>query len=232
MIDWHSHILPEMDDGSRSVKESLELLNMLSGQGVSAVALTPHFFPNDESAEKFLQRREISFRKLKSQLKGDEPQTVLGAEVKYYSGISRMQELKKLTIGESGILLLEMPMSKWTEYTVRELVEMSGKGGFTLMLAHIDRYLKFQNSEIWERLYDSEILMQVNASFFNELPTRKKALSMLEAGAINFIGSDCHGLVSRPPKIGKAFEIIRKKLGDSFINDFYEYEKSMLENII
>ncbi len=231
MIDWHSHVLPGIDDGSRSIEESLELLRMLSEQGAETVVLTPHFLANTESVESFIERRELSFEKLRSSLSGNEPELVNGAEVKYYSGISRMPELKKLTIGESGLLLLEMPMSKWTEYTVRELIELSGSAGVTLVLAHIDRYMKLQNGDIWERLYEREILMQVNASFFTEFATRRKALAMLGAGEINFIGSDCHGVTSRPPKIGKAFEIIAKKMGDNFVSQINEYGKSMLTNI-
>ena len=58
MIDWHSHILPELDDGSRSVAESIYLINMQKAQGVGTVIATPHFYADDESVESFLERRE------------------------------------------------------------------------------------------------------------------------------------------------------------------------------
>ena len=61
LFDTHTHILPEMDDGSSSVKESIAMLNCLKEQGVSAVALTPHFYPGRESPEEFLRRRQLSF---------------------------------------------------------------------------------------------------------------------------------------------------------------------------
>ena len=57
MIDLHSHILPQMDDGSRSVDESLQMLAALAAQGVTDVAATPHFYASENSPERFLARR-------------------------------------------------------------------------------------------------------------------------------------------------------------------------------
>ena len=61
MIDWHSHILPEMDDGSKDVSESLLMLDSLRDQGIESVVATPHFYANDEPVETFLERQKASF---------------------------------------------------------------------------------------------------------------------------------------------------------------------------
>lgn len=228
MIDWHSHILPAMDDGCRNTEESLLLLEDLRSQGVDTVVATPHFYANDESVNCFLERREKSFESLKSQLPENAPKILLGAEVRYYPGISRMENLEKLHISGSNLLLLEMSVTKWTEYTIRELIELSGLGGITFILAHIERYLRLQHRSVWERLYESGILMQSNADFFVELMSRHKALSMLQNNLINFIGSDCHNTSTRQPHIKKAFDIIEKKFGKGFIEQINEYGKSML----
>lgn len=228
MIDWHSHVLPHMDDGSRDTAESLSMLKMLSEQGVETVIATPHFGANDDTVSSFLERRKASFEELSPSLTAEYPEILLGAEVRYYPGISRMADIEKLSIEGSRLLLVEMSMSKWTEYTVRELVELTGSGVFTVVLAHIERYMKLQNSKIMDRLYESGILMQVNASFFNEFGTRHKALNLLRDGGIHFIGSDCHNLASRPPKLGKTFEVISKKFGNEYLNQINEYGRSML----
>ena len=229
MIDWHTHILPAMDDGSHNLNESISLLNMQVSQGVSTVIATPHFYANDETVDSFLQRRKNSFELLKTELTEATVEVKLGAEVKYYQGISRMDKLESLRIEGSKLLLLEMPMTTWTEYMVRELVELSGKSSVQIVLAHIERYLSLQKRSVWERIYDSGILTQVNASFFTTLISRHKALSLLEEGNIQVILSDCHNITSRPPQIGKAFEIIQKKLGDDYISQMNEYGYSMLE---
>ena len=228
MIDWHNHVLPAMDDGSRDVAESIAMLGMHASQGVSTVIATPHFYANDESVESFLARREASYNKLKDRLPEDAPEILLGAEVKYYPGISRLADLKRLRIAGSRLLLLEMPMNTWTESVIQELIELSGKSGIRIVLAHIERYLRLQRSDVWERLRGHGILMQTNASFFTTLSTKRKAMAFLKGDYIHFLGSDCHNLTSRPPQIGKAFEVIQKKLGVDYIGLMTEYGYSFL----
>lgn len=228
MIDFHSHILPNIDDGSRSVQESVELLKMLSEQGAETVAATPHFFADRESVDEFLRRRQVSYDTLCSELPQGMPEIVLGAEVKYYSGISHLEDLKKLCIGNSKLLLLEMSMSKWTEYTVRELIELSNSKGLMPVLAHIERYMDFQDSDVWSRLLDNGVLMQVNATFFTQLRTRRKAFSLLKNNSIHFLGSDCHRVLTRPPYIGEAVRIIEKKMGKEFVALMTEFAGAML----
>ena len=229
MIDWHSHILPGMDDGSRNVAESISLINMQALQGVELAIATPHFYANDETVDSFLERRAKSFEILRTELTVDMPGILLGAEVRYYHGISHMPDLKLLKIENSKLLLLEMPTSTWTEYMIRELIEMSSRNSIQVILAHVDRYLSLQKKEVWERILQSGILIQSNADFFTSFVSKRRAVSFLEKGNIHFIGSDCHNVTSRPPQIEKAFEYIRKKLGDEFIYQMNEYGHSLLD---
>lgn len=225
MIDWHSHILPGMDDGSKNAEETKALLQMQREQGIKTVVATPHFYANDESVESFLKRREESFNKIKAE---ELPEILLGAEVSYYQGISRLTDLKRLCLQNSKILLLEMPVGRWTETVIRELTEMSGNGSVKIILAHIERYIGFQKKETLQKLLENGILFQANADFFISLSTRRKALTLLKEGKIHFIGSDCHNVRSRPPKIGRAFETIRRKLGETFVSQMNEYGFSIL----
>lgn len=228
MIDWHSHILPKMDDGSHSTEESIAMLGMQASQGVDTVIATPHFYADDESVESFLERRSRSFERLSAELPEGSPRILLGAEVRYYPGISRMADLRSLRIQGSKLLLLEMPFSGWKENMVREVVELAGKSGVRVVLAHIERYEDLQKRSIWERVAGSGILMQSNASFFTSFSTKRRAISLLKEGRIRFIGSDCHNLTSRPPQIGKAFDVIEKKLGEDYLRKMNEYGRSLL----
>lgn len=231
MIDWHSHILPGVDDGSKDVAESIAMLQMQASQGVETVIATPHFYANDETVAAFLERREKALEALKGELPENMPRLLLGAEVRYYQGISRMEALMDLRIQGSKVLLLEMPMSVWSESTVRELIEMSGKSGVQIVLAHVERYLRLQKQSVWDRIADSGILMQVNANYFTALTSKRKALSLLEEGMVHFLGSDCHNLTSRPPLLGKAFEVIRKKFGDGYLDQMKQYGYSLFTAI-
>lgn len=228
MIDWHCHVLPGIDDGSRDVAESVALIGMQASQGVTTVIATPHFYANDETIDSFLNRRQRALERLRAELPEGLPEIKLGAEVRYYPGIGRMADLKALRIEGSKLLLLEMPMTGWTESMVRELTELSGKNNIQIVLAHIERYLSLQKQAVWERIYESGILTQVNASFFTAFASRRKAISLLKEGRIHFMGSDCHNLTSRPPQIGRAFEMIQKKLGDEYLSQMNEYGYSIL----
>ena len=228
MIDWHSHVLPGMDDGSRDVTESISMLSVLASQGVEVVVATPHFYANDESMESFLERRAASVERLRAQLPQGAPEIRLGAEVRYYPGISRMEGLKNLRIEGSKLLLLEMNAARWTEYTIRELTELSRRSDIQIVLAHVERYMDFQKRAVWEGLLDCGILMQTNSSFFTGWLTKGKAISLLRDGYIHFLGSDCHNMTSRPPQIGDALRTIQQKLGDDFLNKMSGYGYRML----
>lgn len=216
-----------MDDGSKDVTESLSMLQMHRSQEIGTVIATPHFYANDETVAAFLDRRAKAYEALKEQLPEDAPQILLGAEVRYYQGISRMEDLKDLRIEGSKLLLLEMPMSTWTEYMIRELIELSGKSGMQIVLAHVERYWRFQKQAVWHRILASGILMQVNGSFFTTLASKRKAINLLQKGMVQFLGSDCHNLTTRAPQLGKAFEVIRRKLGDDYVNQMNHYGYSL-----
>lgn len=232
MIDWHSHVLPQMDDGSKSVEESLKLLKMFSAQGVNTVIATPHFYANDESLEKFLERRRESYERLSEALPEDAPKILLGAEVCYYPGVSRLEGLSKLCIEGTHLLLLEMPFEKWTEHTLKEVKELAMQGRLTVILAHIERYIDEQGERVFEELQNYGVLMQVNSSFFNRSATKRKALKLLANGGIQLIGSDTHNVSLRPPTLDTAYNTIEKKFGKELIYEINGYGHFLLDKNI
>ena len=157
MIDWHSHILPMMDDGSKSFDESISMINALADQGIDTIIATPHFYADDESVEAFLRRRESSYRLLEEKGYRQDVKIIRGAEVRYYPGISRMEGLDKLTIGDTNLLLLEMPFAKWSEYTVKEVLELANMRGLRIIMAHIERYLSFIDNRTIEAFVNNGI---------------------------------------------------------------------------
>ncbi len=232
MIDFHSHILPSIDDGSKSIEESIELLKLLKLQGVNTVVATPHFYAERETVTQFLERRNKAYGELKTFLTEDMPNVLLGAEVKFYEGISHLEHLEQLYIEKSDLLLLEMPFSKWSEYTVKELMRFLCLGNTRVILAHIERYLPFQKDEVLHSLIENGAIMQANASFFIRLTTRKKAMRLLNERFIHILGSDCHNLTDRAPKMDKALERISKETDDIFIEQMKDFSKSLFrENL-
>ncbi len=228
MIDWHTHILPCVDDGSKSIKESLAMLKLLRKQGIRTVIATPHFYADASSVDDFLKKREESYRALNSRLLPNLPEIIPGAEVCYYPGISNLSGLERLCIRGTNLLLIEMPMATWTQHTVNEVMELACSREFTVILAHVDRYIRFGNYEIIKKMSEAGILMQMNAGFLDGFFNRQKAFRLLGSGIVRFIGTDCHNMNSRKPMISEAIIHIRKKFGDDFIRQMNKFGYSMI----
>lgn len=208
MIDIHSHVLPGIDDGSGSVEESLAMLRASARQGVDCVAATPHFYPMENTPERFLDQREEAAERLRAAWQPGLPKLLLGAEVYFFEGMSRTEALDALCLEGSRVLLLEMPFGPWTERTVSEVVSLRERRGLTVVLAHIERYFRWQPKEIWDELPDLGILTQCNAGFFLDWRLRGRARRMLREGKISFLGSDAHNMTSRPPRLGEAMALL------------------------
>lgn len=220
MIDVHSHILPGMDDGSKSCEESISMLSKLKEQGVDTVVASSHFYADQEMLDRFLHRRERSYRRLQEAMEEAEtplPKVILGAEVWYFEGISHSDSLKPLCAEGTDIFLLEMPFSRWTEHMLNEIVSLREENDFAVLLAHVERYLKWQKKSTWDWLSQQNILMQTNAEAYMERRTAKKVLKMLDNRQVQLLGTDCHNLTSRPPNYGEALRKIRDALGDAAI---------------
>lgn len=218
-IDFHSHILPELDDGSRSLAESVEMLKMEAAQGIEHVVATPHFYANSDTPEHFLRRRQEAQQRLLEEMQkhSDLPQVTIAAEVYYFRGISDSDRLSDLTFGEKSYMLLEMPMVSWTDSMFEEMEQIYLKQGITPVIAHIDRYIGlFQNHGVVERLRELPVLVQANGGFFLRPLTRSMAMRMLRRDQIQLLGSDCHNITTRPPNLGAVFELIESRLGKDF----------------
>lgn len=216
ITDFHSHILPGIDDGSRSVEESLGMLRMEARQGVRRIVATPHFYPQQNSPAEFLERRAESARVLQEALAQEPPlpQIHLGAEVYFFQGISDCEQLRELTIEKNSYILIEMPMPPWSDRMYRELQDIHYKQGLNPIVAHVDRYIRpFKTYDIPSRLAELPVLVQANASFFRDRFTRSMAMRMLRQGQIHLLGSDCHNLTTRVPNLDQAVQLIEKQLG-------------------
>lgn len=228
VADFHSHVLPRIDDGSRSVEESLEMLRRAAKQNVPTVVATPHFYAQQDGFERFLARRETAVTQLKQEMELHPglPKVVCGAEVYYFRGISETEILRELAIEGTDHILIEMPFAHWTEDMYRELEAIPDKQGLQPIVAHVDRYIApFSRNENLHRLLDMPVLIQANTSFFLNRKTRNMAMRMLAKGQIHLLGSDCHNLDSRPPNLGEAVEWIRGKLGEETILEILENQK-------
>lgn len=212
MTDTHTHILPGMDDGAQTLDESLRMLRRSHAQGVDTVVLTPHFYPERESAESFLTRRTQAFAQLQAAVEGEKmPRLVLGAEVAWCPGLERMENIRQLSMGQSGYLLLELPYMSWTDEQLDTVRNLLSDGGVTPVIAHVERPLHLQRRGQFQMLRQMGIPMQLSAELFRRLFGGRKALRLMEQGQW-MIGSDCHNMTNRKPCMADASRYLKTRL--------------------
>ena len=219
IIDMHCHILPGVDDGAKDVETSLAMLEASRAQGVQYMVATPHFYATRDRVDTFLDRRREAWETLKPRMGADYPGIVLGAEVAFFRGISRAERLEALKIEGTDCLLLEMPFRPWSEDDVDEVSEILEKRGYTIILAHIERYLAMRgNADYIGNLLELPVLAQINAESLLDWRQRGKLIKMVRNGQVHLLGSDCHGIHHRPPNLGEGREILRKKTGTEYLD--------------
>jgi len=217
MIDFHSHILPGMDDGADCVETSLAMLRESKRQGVDLICSTSHFYADEEDPRSFLSRRSEAFSRLLAAMEdpSEYPKILLGAEVLYFPGISVAEEVRELCLEKSPFLLIEPPMMPWSESMLDEVEQCGEALGCVPVIAHIDRYMRMLNDyKLFERVKNRKVLVQVNASFFLHRDTEDFALECLQKGRFHFIGSDCHDMERRCPNLGDAADVIHEAGAD------------------
>lgn len=231
LIDFHTHILPGIDDGSRSMSESLNMLRAEAEQNVRHIVATPHFYASHDSPERFLSRRATAETRIREALldSPELPEISIGAEVYFFPGISDSEVLSQLTIDRKKYILLEMPNAPWTESMYRELEGIYIKQGLVPIIAHMDRYIHpLRTYGIPERLSNLPVLVQANANFFLRRTTVRMAMRLLKEDKIHLLGSDCHNMRERSPNLGVAIQQIERHLGQEAISRIECYAKEVL----
>ncbi len=229
-IDFHSHVLPQMDDGSASVEESLEMLAASRAQGVEVMLATPHFYAVDESLELFLERRARAAELLREQYHSElHPRICLGAEVEFFSGIARSRLTEQLTVAGTRLILVEMPFMRWSEAQIAELAFLRENRGLIPVVAHIERYEKYQKRGTVESLIERGILFQSNAEYFLDAKTAKRAKRRLLRGEIAVIGSDSHNMSTRVPNLMQACEEIERSGGSEILEEMQRFGEALLQ---
>ena len=222
MIDIHSHIVFDVDDGPKSIEESKALLKEAYNQGVRTIVSTSHrrkgMFetPEEKIATNFIKVREIAKEV------ADDLVIAYGAEIYYTLDVLEKLEKKAIpTLNDSRYALIEFSMhTPYREiHTGLSNILMLG---ITPVIAHIERYDALENNEKRVReLINMGCYTQINSNhvlrpkLFRERYKfmKKRARYFLDRDLVHIVASDMHNLDSRPPYMEQAYEIIVKSYG-------------------
>ena len=222
-IDLHSHILPQLDDGSDSVEMSLAMLYQMAEQGVDVVCATSHYYAKHSSIPAFCERRAEALERLSSVLTAELPRVLTAAEVAYFPHMEE-QDLMPLCIQGTRTLMLEMPFADWTGLQLETVEALVLDCRYDVVLVHPERFcFSKSNRHKLEKLVELPIGLQVNAGSLLRWGTRRLALDLLQMAQYPLLGSDCHNLTSRPPNLKEGRKVVMQKLGEAFLKkiDWY-----------
>jgi protein-tyrosine phosphatase len=168
MIDIHSHVLPGIDDGSKNITMSLEILKGLEEQGVTDLICTPHYIAETSQVSPRAKNEEL-LKKLqeRAKKKGIKTNLYLGNEIYIDREIAKYLRTRRISpIANSKYLLVELPMSG--EYTgYEDILKSLQESGWIIVLAHPERYHTFQKDyQIIKNLFQKYLFLKVFANSF------------------------------------------------------------------
>ena len=237
MIDIHSHIVFDVDDGPKTIEDSRALLEESYRQGVRTIISTSHrrkgMFETPEAKieENFKQVQELA-KEI-----ADDLTILYGAEIYYTSDIlDKLEQGKIPRLADSQYALIEFSMI--TPYKeIHTALSNVLRLGVTPVVAHIERYHCLENDEKKVRdLINMGCYTQINSSsvlkpkLFGDTYKfmKKRAQFFLEKDLVHFVASDMHNLDPRPPYMQEAYQIISKKYGESHAEQLFIKNQELL----
>ncbi len=219
MIDIHTHILPSLDDGPKTIEESIELCKIAANDGIKTIVATPHSKDGVYEAKSDDTLRKVKELNLKLKEIQLDLEILPGAEVHINERlVEYIKNGEVLTINNGRkFLLLELPFFFVPPIT-DELISNLRSIGIVSIISHAERITKFQKTpKILDQLVKSGTLIQITAqSLTGDFGSRERKCAewLLKHEMVHFIASDVHSLTGRPPILSKALERAAKIIGE------------------
>ena len=219
MIDLHSHYLFDVDDGARTIEDSLSMLRTAADDGVTRMVATPHQrHPAGYHVEPELARRRLADVEAAAAREGIGIEFGLAAEIHFSENIP--EGIKEGTLlpysGDGRYFLFELPVTT-IPGNINEVIFSIQMAGHFPVLAHPERNFEvMDNPKIIRDLRDRGVLMQLTAqSLLGKFgrKTEKVCRRLLKWGVVDIIASDAHNPERRPPGLSQAVRLAAKIVG-------------------
>lgn len=193
--DMHSHLIPAIDDGSKSMDESIQLVRSMAEMGYKKLIITPHIM-----ADRYKNNPEIilsGLEKLKAKIQNNNINIELEAAAEYLldDGLeTKVEQNNLLTFGDNNILI-ELSYFSEPPNLKSILFDLQIKG-YNVILAHPERYVYWHDKfEKYEDLYHQGIFLQLNINsltgWYSE-ESKRIAQKLIDQKLIKYLGSDTH----------------------------------------
>lgn len=211
MIDFHSHILPGVDDGSQSLEISKDMLNISISEGVEHICATPHFITGEVEITREDYERKIE--ELKGYYGERDIKILSGLELYINPELPKLYKEKKIWgLNDTRYLLIELPMQEFPIYTEKLFYTLRLEGAIPI-IAHPERNTRImKNNELLVNLVEQGTLVQMNAGSLRGIygqTVQSCAEKFAGMNLVHMLGSDGHNSTKRSTKILEGYERIK-----------------------
>lgn len=225
MKDIHTHILPEIDDGSKTIDESLKIIKQAFKAGVTDIVLTPHYIKNTKYNADNKKKQKL-LKELRNKIKENNINInlYLGNEVFIDDNfISLYKEIS--TINDSRYILIEFPLTrKW--YFLEKALEIIRTNNLIPIVAHPERYLiYYKDYDFFQKLIKNGCLLQGNIGSlygYYGLKSKKMLKALLKNNMIHFIASDIHNKKSNLYRKNISKDLLKIVKSKEIVEDLLE----------
>jgi len=223
MVDIHSHILPGLDDGSKSMEESVAMVKMAAADGTTAIVATPH------ASSQYSFQPEAIAQKV-AELAAAVPEIRIYRGCDFHLNFDNIQDAiahpRKYTINQTQYLLVEFP-DMVTFTTTPQIFGELRRVGIIPIITHPERnyFLQEKHAEMARWVDGGEAYIQVTAqSFLGRFGGRARdsAHDLMKRGMVHFVASDAHDLTHRTTQLRESFDYVARKFGTSVAERLFE----------
>ncbi|WFR57875.1 capsular biosynthesis protein [Anaerocolumna sp. AGMB13025] len=222
-IDIHNHLLPGVDDGPKSIEQTINMLRIAYAEGTRTIIATPHYQEDRYMVNKVVLEEKVREVSKAAKSAGIEMDIFLGCEIYYNHNCVKLLKEKVIpTMAGTKYVLVEFIPVADSRYIKNALQEILLEG-FCPIVAHIERYEAFiKDLTFIENLLDMGVYMQVNSmSITNSWGKKNKSATrkLLRNNLIQFVATDAHNELKRIPRIRKCYNFLRKKYGEAYADE-------------
>lgn len=228
LYDIHCHLLPGVDDGSKNMKETIQMLKMEYEQGVRGIFATPHY------RKGMFETSEAELKEQFELLRKEADKIVPGMEVYLGCEFFRQKQMNEIllgqpwmTMGDSRYVLTEFQEEE-NKSDIRETVCELLSCDWIPILAHVERYACMRNELAFvEELSELGVCISVNADSIlgkSGFQVKRFCKKLIDRDLLMYIGSDAHGSEHRVVRIGECAKYLERKYGSDYV------QRIMVEN--
>ncbi|WP_144560221.1 tyrosine-protein phosphatase [Shouchella miscanthi] len=235
MIDIHSHILPGLDDGAKTIEDSIAIAEQAVSEGVTAMVATPHHqHPNFPLLDGSFLHDAVAELNEELNKQGIPLTVMVGQEIRLYGDVpSDLASGSSLSLANSKYVLVEFPSNDIPVYATRLFYEL-GSQGYIPIIAHPERNKVIMESpnKLYELIKNGALAQLTSSSLTGYFGKDIQTLSeqLIEANLVHVIASDVHNTSNRTLRMQEAYQVVEDRFGSQLLFEYKENARLIVEN--